>query len=71
MKGMNNMTNFLPILAEGNGGGNNSMSMILMIHTVDSCKEYVLPGLYNSDFSIVLPKDTFGFSKDITLYMGM
>ena len=31
MKGMNNMTNFLPILAEGNGGGNNSMSMILMI----------------------------------------
>ena len=46
-----------------------NMSMILMIHTVDSCKEYVLPGLYNSDFSIVLPKDTFGFSKDITLYM--
>ena len=31
MKGMKNMTNFLPILAEGNGGGNNSMSMILMI----------------------------------------
>lgn len=25
------MTNFLPILAEGNGGANNSMSMILMI----------------------------------------
>ena len=31
MKGMKNMTNFLPILAEGNGGANNSMSMILMI----------------------------------------
>ena len=45
------------------------MSMILMIHTEEICKEYVLPSLYNSDVSIVLPKDTFGFYDDIILHL--
>ena len=43
--------------------------MILMIHTEEICKEYVLPSLYNSDVSIVLPKDTFGFYDDIILHL--
>lgn len=43
------------------------MSMILMVHTEHTCKEYVLPCLYDSDFSIVLLRQSFGFLEDISI----
>lgn len=45
------------------------MSFILSVYSVNAFKEYLLPAIDNSNFSLVINKELFGLSKDIELPM--
>jgi S-DNA-T family DNA segregation ATPase FtsK/SpoIIIE len=43
------------------------MSLVLSIYTKESFKEYILPSINNSDYTIVLYKDYFHLSNDLQI----
>lgn len=45
------------------------MNIVIMVHTEQVCKEYVLPRLDNTDYAFVLSKQIFGFSRSEIVYM--
>lgn len=45
--------------------------MIFIVYQHDSYKEYMLPNIDNSDFSILIDRYIFGFSEDINLRFEM
>ena len=43
------------------------MNIVLSVYTKSAFKEYILPSLNNSDYSIVLYKDYFHIHEDVCL----
>lgn len=45
------------------------MGFVLLIHTTQAYKKYLLPAVNNTDYSIILKKEIFNLSADMELYM--
>lgn len=45
------------------------MSIVLSIHSPKAFKEFLLPAVNNTDYSIILDRDIFVLDRDVELYM--
>ena len=47
------------------------MNIVLSVYTAKAYKEYILPNINNSNYSIVLAKDVYGLSEDTSIYFDV